>query len=133
MTGKVLDASALIAYLEKEAGYDVVEELLSKAVELEKKLLMSTVNWGEVYYILARDYGREECEKTIGLIQTFPIEFVPPDLETARQAALYKFSKKLPYVDCFAAALAKINRAELLTCDREFHLVDEDIKIVWVH
>ena len=133
MTYKVLDASALIAYLEKETGYEVLEDLFSKAVEAEKKLLMSTVNWGEVYYILARDHGLKNGEGVIGIIQTFPIDLVPADINLARQAALYKYSKKLPYADCFAAALTKLHKGELITCDKEFRLVDEDIKILWLN
>ena len=38
---KVLDASALMVYLEKEEGYEKVKELLIKAVETDKKLLMA--------------------------------------------------------------------------------------------
>lgn len=128
----MLDASALIAYLEKESGYEKVKEALAKAAESEKKLLMSTVNWGEVYYILARDYGLEKGVGVMRLVDTFPIEFVPADLELARQAALYKAQKKLPYADSFAAALAKLRKAELLTTDKEFKLVEHEVRILWV-
>ena len=129
---KVLDASALIAYLEKEPGYEKVKEALSKAAETQKKLLMSTVNWGEVYYILVRHYGLEKADETLRLIETFPMELVPADEESAKQAALYKALKKLPYADSFAASLTKIRKGELLTTDKEFKSVEHDIKIVWV-
>ena len=52
---KVLDASALMVYLEKEEGYEKVKELLVKAAETDKKLLMAAVNFGEVYYAVARE------------------------------------------------------------------------------
>ena len=64
------------------------------------------------------------------------IELVPVDardLELVRQAALFKATKKMSYADCFAAALAKIRNAELVTGDREFKAVENDLKkIRWI-
>ncbi len=129
---KVLDASALLAYLWKEPSYGKVKELLTKAAESKQKLLMSAANWGEVYYVLARDHSMDEVEEFMRLIETFPIEVVPVDSLIAKQAAQYKSQKKLPYVDCFAAALAKLKKGELVTGDREFKAVENEIKIIWI-
>ncbi len=129
---KVLDASALMAYLGKESGYEQVRDLFIKAAGSDRNLLMTTVNWGEVYYLLIRDYGHEEAEKIRLLVNTFPIEFVPVDVELTQQAALYKADKKLPFVDCFAAALAKLRKAELVTVDKDFKAVEDQIKIIWI-
>lgn len=129
---KVLDASALMVYLEKEPGYEKVKDLFVKATENGRKLLMTTVNWGEVFYVLIRDYGIQEAEKIQNLIETFPIESVPVDTALARQAAIYKATKKIPYADCFALALAKIRKAEIITKDKEFKVAEEEIKIVWI-
>ena len=128
----VLDASALMAYLEKEPGYEKVKEALSTAAQTGKYLLMSAVNWGEVYYILVRDHDIEKAEEISRLIETFPIELVPADKEIARQAALYKALKKLPYADSFAAALAKTVKGDLFTADKDFKVVEHDIKITWI-
>ena len=129
---RVLDASALIAYLEKESGYEKVKEALVKASETEKPILMSVVNWGEVYYILIKEYGPDKAREVIALIETFPLDIVPDDKETAKQAAYYKAVKKLPYADSFAAAVSKIHKAELMTADKEFKLVEDEIKIAWI-
>jgi len=44
-----------------------------------------------------------------------------------------KATKKLSYADCFAAALAKIRDAELVTGDRDFKAVENDLKrIRWL-
>ena len=128
----VLDASALMAYLEKQPGYEKVRNLLAKAAESERNLLMSAINWGEVFYVLVKRNGRQEAEKIMNLIETFPIEVVDADIELARQAALYKAIEKLPYVDSFAAALTKLRKGELVTADKEFQLVESDIKINWI-
>lgn len=129
---KVLDACALMVYLEKEPGYEKIKDLFVKAAETEKKLLMSTVNWGEVFYVLIRDYGLEEAEKIQRAIETFPIEFVPADLAITKQAAFYKATKKIPYADCFAAALAKLRKGEVITGDKEFKAFENEVKIVWI-
>jgi predicted nucleic acid-binding protein len=39
----------------------------------------------------------------------------------------------MSYADCFAAALAKIKNAELVTGDREFKQLARDVKIHWLH
>jgi predicted nucleic acid-binding protein len=129
---KILDAYALMAYLEKETGYEKVKDLFTKAAESERDLLMTTVNWGEVFYILIRDYGLEEAERIQRVIETFPIEFVDIDLTLAKQAALFKSTKKLSYADCFAAALAKQYKGEVITGDKEFKAVEDEVKITWI-
>lgn len=129
---KVLDASALMAYLEKESGYEKVKDLFVKAAAGERNLLMTTINWGEVFYILIRNYGFQEADRIQHFIETFPIEMVPVDLALARQAALYKATKKIPYADCFAAALARLRKGELITGDKEFKALENEIKISWV-
>ncbi len=129
---KILDASALMVYLEKEPGYEKVKELFVKAAETEKHLLMTTLNLGEVQYVLIRNHGLEESDKIINLIETFPIDFIPVDLSLTKQAAFYKATKKLPFVDCFAAALAKLRKGELITADKDFKIVENEIKVVWI-
>lgn len=131
MAPKVLDASALLLYLEKEPGYEKVKDALARASHAEP-LFMNAVNWGEVRYILIREYGRAEADSIMELIETFPIEVDPADKDLAKQAAQFKAEDKLPYADSFAAASAKLRKAELLTGDREFKSVESDIKIVWL-
>jgi len=129
---KILDAFALMVYLEKEPGYEKVKELFTKSAENGKNLQMSTVNWGEVYYILIRDHGIEEAERIQRIIETFPIDFVPVDLTLAREAARLKAFKKISYADCFAAALARQRKGEVVTGDREFKALESEVKVVWI-
>jgi hypothetical protein len=35
-------------------------------------------------------------------------------------------------VDCFAAALAKLQKGELIPGDKEFRRVEDEIKISWI-
>ena len=129
---KILDASALAAYLWKQSGYEKVQDFLTKAAQEEKRLLMTTVNLGEVYYLLLREHGAEDAEKILKIIETLPIDFVEVDMRLVKQAAIFKAAKKLPFVDAFAAALAKLRKGELVTSDKDFKAVEGEIKIVWV-
>ena len=128
----VLDASALMAYFEKEPGYEKVKELLTAAALGHRQLLVSAVNWGEVYYVTHRTYGVEQANHVAHVIGTFPIEVVNVDLELTKHAALLKVTRKLPYVDCFAAALAKTRKATLVTGDKDFKPLEGEIKVSWL-
>ena len=128
----VLDAFALTAYFEKEPGYEQVQELLTEAASGNRKLFLSTVNWGEVHYVTHRNYGLEQANRIAQVIGTFPIEIVDADLEIAKQAALFKVAHRLSYADCFAAALAKVKKSTLVTGDKEFKPLEDQIKIAWL-
>lgn len=128
----VFDASALLAYFEKEPGHKTVEDLLTAAALGERRLFLSTLHWGEAYYVAHRTHGAEQANRMAHLISTFPIEVVEIDLELAKHAALLKVTHKLPYVDCFAAALAKTRKATLVTGDKDFKPLEGEIKVSWL-
>jgi predicted nucleic acid-binding protein len=129
---RVLDSHSLIAYLENERGADKMIELFQVARDSGKALLLSVVNWGEVYYITLREAGRERVEAVAHLVSTLPIQVVPVDLELTKQAAEFKALKRMSYGDCFAAALAKLRKAELVTGDPEFKQVAAEVRIFWI-
>ena len=129
---KVLDSWALLCYLEQEPGFEKIIELFEKAVESSKPLLMCAVNWGEVYYQVARRFGEQKAQEIEKLIQTLPITLVEADKELTREAARIKAIKRMAYADCFAVALARLRKAELYTGDLEFKVVGKEIKVVWL-
>jgi len=134
MATKVLDSWALIAFFEDEPAADAVEKLLQQAADEKHKLLLSVVNWGEIYYNTMRQVSQEAAEQKAREIAMLPIEIVGvgDDLALTRQAAIFKATKKMSYADCFAAALAKIKHAELVTGDPEFKQVQGDVRIAWL-
>jgi predicted nucleic acid-binding protein len=48
------------------------------------------------------------------------------------QAAIFKAKQRISYADAFAAALAKLRRAELVTGDAEFKVLEKEIRISWL-
>lgn len=132
MATKVLDAYALMAFFEDEPGADFVRSLILKAEESDTKLLMSVVNLGEVWYSIARTNSPAVADQYVGEINGMAIEIVDADWALTRQAAAFKVNGNISYGDCFAAALAKVKKAELVTGDKEFKAFDGEIKISWI-
>jgi len=129
---KVLDAYALLAFFEKEPGYEKVQAAFVNAVEKNSNLLITTVNLGEIYYIVERECGQKKAEEIEYIIHTLPIEIVDVDIVITKQSARFKAGYKISYADCFAAALTKTINGELLTGDREFEKLKNEIKINWI-
>ena len=134
MAAKVLDSWALMAFLQDEQAAEEVEKLLVKAAGKGVTLLLCVVNWGEVYYSIARAEGEMVAEQKAAELATLPIEIVPvgADLRLAREAARLKAAHKMAYADCFAAALAKTRKAELVTGDPKFKEMEPSLKISWL-
>ena len=132
MATKVLDSWALIAFFEDEPAAEAVEKILEQAAAEKHKLLMSVVNWGEIYYNTRREVSEAAAEQKLKEISAMPVEIVGADQHLTKQAAIYKATCKMSYADCFGAALAKMRNAEFVTGDPEFKSVEKEIKINWL-
>lgn len=128
----VLDSWALVAFFKNEPAADAVDAALISAAEGKSTLHLSLVNWGEIATAFERTGGVAVADAVLAEIDNLPIEVVPPSRELTRLAARYKARGGLSYADCFAAALAKERKAELLTGDPEFKVLAREIKIGWL-
>ena len=128
----VLDAFAMLAYLQKERGSDRVRELLSAGPE-NGRITMNSINIGEVYYILARERPAQDADLFIGLIvPALNIRIELNNLQDVMAAARIKASHAISYADAFAAATAQKHEAVLVTGDPDFKLVENLIDIEWL-
>lgn len=117
----VLDANALIGFFEgRETAAGKVRRLMSEAIRLELPLLMSAVNWGEVFYMEWRHHGEVKAREVESYLHRLPIAVVAADLERATRSAALKQKHNLGYADAFAAELAIERGAWLVTADPEF-------------
>lgn len=132
MKRAVLDASAVISFFEDRSGGEVVEKLVAESVAGKAELLMSVVNWGEVYYSAWRARGKGAARQMAAEISQFPIQVVNADSELTKYAAELRAKYNLPYADCFAAALSKVFKAELVTSDRDFAMANSEIEILFL-
>ncbi|GAB4460626.1 MAG: hypothetical protein Kow0070_17050 [Anaerolineales bacterium] len=128
----VLDSWSVIAYLEDEPSGEQVEDLIATAHEEQIPIYMSVVNVGEIWYVFAREISAEEADVSVKTLRDLRIQFEDADWELTQEAARFKSQHKMSYADAFAAALAKIKKADLVTGDNEFKPLEGEIKVAWV-
>jgi len=128
----VFDSFAFMSFFQNETGADVVREMILDSVEGGAELSICSVNLGEVWYSVARKTSIEQADFILREIQNMPIEIVDADWVLARQAASYKLNGGISYADCYAAALAKLRDAEVVTGDKEFKALEKEVKVLWL-
>jgi ribonuclease VapC len=128
----VLDTWAVIAYLEDEPSAPQIADLIASAHEDSIPVFMTVVNVGEVWYIIAREVSEEEANNSIKELHDLRIQFVDVGWDLTQEAARFKSQHKISYADCYAAALAKTNKADLVTGDKEFKPLENEVKIAWI-
>jgi predicted nucleic acid-binding protein len=132
LPGAVLDSIAVLAFLFGERGHEKVLTLLEKAAETDSVLSIAAPNWAEVRYMVERKIGLARWREVRARLVGLPIEIVSADQELSELAGELKVTKRMSLADCFAAALAKRENAEIYTGDLEFKAVEREIKIVWL-
>ena len=128
----VLDSWSVLAYLEDEPAGQQVAEMIADAHESGTPVMMTVVNAGEIWYIVARETSEDEADRTILELAQLGIQFSDADWKLTREAARFKSKGKISFADCFAAALAKEQKADLVTGDAEFKQIESQVKIAWL-
>jgi len=126
MKRHVLDANALYCFLMGQPGAEIVERVFQRARDTGTTLLISVINWGEVYYSLALRKGFREAPVVMSQVRLLPLSIVIADEPMTEIAAQIKSGYKLPYADCFAAALTGRSNV-LVTAD-----VKDFKKVPWL-
>lgn len=132
MENAVLDSYAVLAFLSKEKGHELVLTLLEQAVEENRKLLIATPNWAEVRYMVERKVGAARWGEAKAKLLGLPIEIIDANQELAETAGEIKAFHKMSLAACFAAALARLRKAAIYTGDPEFKAIEAEQKIIWL-
>lgn len=125
----VLDASAILRFTDKEAGFDRVRDLFIQAAQGNVELLLSAVNWGEIVGALLRRAGGlspsalTNIGSLVANLAALPVTVVAADKDLTEAAAIFKYDFKVPFVDAFAGSLALHENATLVTADYDFKSV----------
>jgi ribonuclease VapC len=130
---RLLDSYALLAYLNKEDGFEKVRDVLANAQKSVFPVLMNELNVGETYYILYRNRGLEQAEYFLDTVLAgLPISMISNDFNAIISASKIKARYPLSFADCFAVATAQRENAVILTGDPEFKNVEKFVKIEWL-
>lgn len=129
----VFDSFALIAFFAGEPEGEKVKEVLRECLQGKAQGFLSVINWGEIFYIIARKRGQEMAQEVLEKLEDYPLEIIEADRKLTLEAAKLKAKYPIAYADCFALALAKLKRAELITGDPEFKkAAREKVIIRWL-
>ena len=110
---KVLDASALLAFLQGEPGADVVERALDGGG------VCGAANWSEVAQKV-QAHGRS-WDLARGLLESYDLEVVPVSLDDAeRGAARWSDSPSLSLADRLCLALGDRLDVPVLTANKSW-------------
>ncbi|MEJ2167309.1 MAG: type II toxin-antitoxin system VapC family toxin [Desulfobacterales bacterium] len=130
---RLLDSFALLAYLNKEEGFEKVRSTLADAQKTSLPVLMNELNVGETYFIIHRKRGQEQAEYFLNpILPGLPISVIPNDFNAVISAAKIKAGRALSFADCFAVATAQRENAVILTGDPEFENVTTLVEIDWL-
>ena len=122
----VFDSFAMIAFFRKEPGYELVRDLLVKLSNDEAEGYITTVNIGEIYYMISRKSNTKNAEDAIHALLHFPVHIIEADLKLSLEAAGLKAKYSFSFADAFAAALTIMKKGTLITGDNEFEVLAKE-------
>jgi len=128
----VLDASAIVDFVESGRGAGTVERVFNQALRQQNVVLVSVINWAEVLCVLWQRRGEETGRQTMASLARLPVRITDVDVPQALKAAEIKVLHKLSMVDSMAAALAELNAATLITADHDFERLGRRVPILWL-
>ena len=132
MRSYLFDAFPLLCWLQEEAGYELIDDLLAEAETGKSSISMHIINLGEVFYRLCRVSGMKQGEEILDKIRMLPIQILSISDEEVMGAAKIKAKYPISYADAFAVAKALQSGATVVTGDPEYKKVSKIIKILWV-
>jgi predicted nucleic acid-binding protein len=130
MVTYVLDSSAILRYLDNEAGAERVAEIIKSHLAGRCAVMISALHWGEIAGITGKAHGSGAMELVVSRLSAFGFEVVPADAERAVRASLIKLKRQIPYVDAFGVELAAEGRDRVfVTADFDFKAAIREVKI----
>ena len=131
MTRYVLDAWAIIAYLQKEEPAATWVRALFKHAKdgSDIEIHASVINLGEVYYRIAKRRSEAQASRTLALLRRLSIRTMSATDERVYAAARFKGRFALSYADAFACTTAQELDAILVTGDPEMFCLSDILRL----
>jgi predicted nucleic acid-binding protein len=120
----VLDSSAVLRYIDDEAGADRVEAIFRACLLKRGTMCISALQWGEIAGRLRKRLGAATATRVLETLLPLELEIMAATGERAVRAAKLRLDHNISYADCFALDLA-MDSAEsvLVTADYDFKMV----------
>ena len=133
----ILDACALLAFLNDEEGADKIEELLNLSAtgNISISISMSIVDLLEVYYGELRDEGADVAQIVLDVARHYSIKIIHAISEQAfREAARLKAVYRISIADCIGLATAVELSSQFVSSDHhelDVIAMNKPIPIFW--
>jgi predicted nucleic acid-binding protein len=130
MVTYVLDSSAILRYLDDEAGAARVAEIIKSHLAGRCEAIVSALHWGEVAGVTCKAHGKQAMELVLSRLSAVGLQLVVADGDRAVRASLIKLKRDLPYVDAFGVELAGDSGDHVfVTADFDFKASTRDVSI----
>jgi predicted nucleic acid-binding protein len=124
-----LDTSACFAFLENEAGADIVEKYLLDARAERVAVHASFASLTEVEYITIQERSAADAAAALAKMKGWPVRWHHTDDLLCSEAAKLKAAHKISFADAFVAATALRMDAILVHKDPDFDALSGIIKL----
>jgi len=126
----VLDSSAVIRFIDHEAGAERVKAVIQMGSRGSAEVQISALQWGEIAGVMRKRLGTLEQARVLQRLLDVDLQIVPASAECAVRAAELRIDRKLPYADAFALDLAMDSPDHVLvTADYDFKTVADLARI----
>ncbi|MFH1096682.1 MAG: PIN domain-containing protein [Candidatus Desantisbacteria bacterium] len=126
----ILDTSAVLSFIEDEAGADLVEKPLRQARTNKVVILVSFITFMEVYCITLQEREKTKADERLRLMNALPVLRIDSTESVGILASHLKANHRLSVADAWIAALAKERDAILVHKDPEFEQVEAEINVL---
>jgi predicted nucleic acid-binding protein len=131
----LLDACALIAFLDKEPEGIKVKSLFERVNAEEAEIYISIINLTEVLYHFIGSIGEIAAVELMKSMMELPVTVIRIITdEVYHEAARLKVRRSLSFADTFVCATAKSLDAIIVTKDGEIKKVEasEGLSLLWI-
>lgn len=131
MANIVLAGNTLLDFFKDGRSAEDVEAILLRAERGKDRVFLHSASWAEVYFGALQSDGEGAAERIRAELRAMPIETVAEDaaLTISRHAMLYRKTFGLRTDDCYAAALAKSKKAQLVSCNPDAAKLEKELKV----
>ena len=126
----VLDSSAVLRYIDGEAGAERVKEIFRVCLAGKAKMCVSALQWGEIAGELRKRLGAETGRRVLESLLPLELEVIVASAQRAVNAAALRVERKIAYADAFVLELAEDSPHHIIvTADYDFQVVADLARI----
>lgn len=126
----VLDACAVLRYIDDEAGADTVDTCLQEVIYGKAQCIISAIQWSEIFHVILKRHGQSGCELAMIEVRALKLRVIPATSIRAERSAMIRYLRQIHFADAFAVELASASADHVLvTSDYGLKPAEQDCKI----